>query len=213
MNPGILTQILKFTTTIEKLKKMERFRGQTFWKDYPELKRYESVADHTWRLAVLLILIEDQLSKKIDIERALKMILIHDLPEIIAGDGSPMGADGTGKDTYAFNKKKAIYRHCKEKKAAKILFAKLPSAQGRELFDLWLEYEEQKSFESKVIKSLDRLECLLQVLEYRKGHLFEKHFEFNLNYTFKGSDIDPAIFKLGSLVKAEMCKKFHEFAN
>ena len=101
-----LEKILEFTSQIEMLKKMERYRGQFYWRDYPEQERYESVADHSWRLGMMLILIKDELSQPLNVEKALKMALIHDAPEITAGDESPLGEDGTGKDTYAFNEQK-----------------------------------------------------------------------------------------------------------
>jgi 5'-deoxynucleotidase YfbR-like HD superfamily hydrolase len=65
--------------------------------------------------------VADRLSQKLAIEKALKMALIHDLPEILAGDPSPMGKDGTGKGTYYTNKKLAdekylfTYQNGKEK--------------------------------------------------------------------------------------------------
>ncbi len=211
MDTRKLKKFFKFSTELEKLKKIERFKGQHFWKDYPELGRYESVADHTWRLAMLVMIFADQLSQKIDLEKALRMVLIHDLPEIIAGDGSPLGDDGTGQNSYAFNEKIAQERHDEEKEAAISLFNLLPAGEAKPLLDLWLEYEMQESFESKVVKSLDKLEALMQVLEYRKGHLFKDHLEFNKKYALKGSEIDPAIAEFGNFIAGEMENEYQEF--
>lgn len=86
-----IESIFNFATSIEALKKIERFRGQYFWKDYPQLARYESVADHSWRLALLVAVFADKLSQPFNLEKGLKMALIHDLPELIAGDVSPLG--------------------------------------------------------------------------------------------------------------------------
>lgn len=206
-----LKKVFTFATYIEKLKKLERYKGQFYWKDYPFPKRYESVADHTWRLVLLIICIKDELSKEIDLEKALKMAIIHDIAEIIAGDESPLGNDGTGKNSHAFNEeiKKKIF--LKEKAAAIKIFSKLPKKIGKEFLDLWLEFEEQKSYEAKVVKSLDRLEAVLQVLEYSKGSLFATHLEFNKAYGLKGSDADPATQELGQIIIAKMQKKFKEF--
>lgn len=180
-----LQQFFEFAREIGKLKQLERFKGHHYWKDYPELPRYESVADHTWRLGMLVLMFADQLTRKIDLEKALKMVLIHDLPEIIAGDESPIGDDGTGKKTHAYDPGIAQEKHLKEKEAATALFGMLPKAQAEALFEIWLEYEQQKSFESRVIKALDKIEALMQVLEYREGHLFEKHLEFTISYALK----------------------------
>lgn len=79
-----MENFFSFSTFTEKLKLIERYKGQFYWKDYPRLERYESVADHSWRLALLVLLVSDRLSKKINLEKALKMAIIHDIAEIIA---------------------------------------------------------------------------------------------------------------------------------
>ena len=84
-------KILDFLRVAGELKNLERFRGHFFFKDYPQRERYESVADHTWRMTLFLVLVEKQLSQPIDLSRALKMTLIHDLPEIIAGGPKSVG--------------------------------------------------------------------------------------------------------------------------
>ncbi|MFA6322872.1 MAG: HD domain-containing protein [Candidatus Buchananbacteria bacterium] len=211
MDTQKLKKFFEFATELEKLKKIERFKGQHYWKDYPQPTHFESVADHTWRLGMLVIILTDQLSKKIDLEKALKMVLIHDLPEIIAGDGSPLGDDGMGQNSYAFNHERAQERHNEEKEAAISIFNMLPAEEAKKFFNLWLEYERQESFESKVVKSLDKIEALMQVLEYRKGHLFKDHLEFNKKYALKGSEIDPAINEFGNHIFSEMEKEYKEF--
>jgi putative hydrolase of HD superfamily len=204
-------KLFKFATELEKMKKLERFKGQCYWRDYPKLLRYESVADHTWRVGMLVMIFSDQLSKKLNLEKALKMVLIHDLPEIFAGDASPLGKDGTGKDSHAFSGIKAKKRHLEEKKAAAKIFKMLPADISKKYFNLWIEYDLQKNYEAKVVKSLDRIEALIQVLEYRKGHLFSGHLEFNISYALKGSEIDPAIAKFGIHIAEQMKKKYKKF--
>ncbi len=211
MDNDKLKKLFDFATEIEKLKKMERYKGQFYWKDYPAPIRYESVADHTWRLGMLVLLLANQLSQKLDLEKALKMVLVHDLPEIEAGDASPLGHDGTGVNTYAFNKQKAAEKHESEKKAAVAFFSSLPPEQSKDLLNLWIECEQQKTFEAKVVKSLDKIEALMQVLEYRNGHLFEEHLKFTIEYGLKGSDIDSAIQQFGKHVADELKKKYKEF--
>ena len=152
MDVLFLKQFFTFATELEKLKKLERYKGQYYWRDYPELARYESVADHTWRLGMLVVMFADRLTQKINLEKALKMVLVHDVPEIVAGDDSPMGEDGSGKNTYAFDGDKAQTRHLREKDAAKTLFALLPPEDAQAFLDLWLEYDLQTSFEAKASK-------------------------------------------------------------
>lgn len=206
-----MQQFFTFATLAEKLKKIERFKGQFYWRDYPKLPRYESVADHTWRLCLLIVLFESRLSQKINLEKALKMAIIHDLPEIIAGDASPMGNDGTGKNSYAYKKGEKTKRRKKENIAARKIFGSLPKKESHELYNLWLEYEEECSFEARVVKALDRIECELQVLEYRKGHMFKNHLEFTFTYGFEKANIDPAIAAFGEYIKAELNRLYKEF--
>lgn len=206
-----INDIYSFITFTEQLKNIERFKGQFYWKDYPKRKRYESVAEHTWRLSMLVISFENRLSQIVDIKKMLKMALIHDLPEIVAGDDSPMGKDGKGIKTHAFNEKAAEKRHSREEIAAKFLFDKLPKKEAAELFKLWEEYEEQDCFEAKVVKSLDKIECMLQVLEYRKGNMFKDHLDFTIKYGMKGSEVDPAVKEFGQLIANKLKNKFVEF--
>ena len=81
--PGQTEQLIAFINLASELTAIERFKGQTYWAEYPSPGRWESVADHSWRLALLLQSISDQLSRPIDLSKALRMCLIHDLPEII----------------------------------------------------------------------------------------------------------------------------------
>ena len=206
-----MDDLIAFTTLAGKLKGMERFRGQFYWRNYPYPGRYESVADHSWRLALLIILFADKLSQSFNTEKALKIALVHDLPEVIAGDESPMGQDGTGLDTYAYDKQKADARSEKERKAAEQLFGNLDDKKRSELLGLWHEYENQESFEAKVIKALDKIECMLQVLEYRNGEMFEAHKDFTIQYGLKYADIDPAIKEFGEKIADQIRARFKNF--
>ena len=207
----ILKQFFDFSLIMGKARELERFKGQFFWEDYPDVKRYESITDHSWRVAMLVLLFENKLSQKIDTVKALKMALIHDLPEVFCGDESPLGKDGTGKNTHAFNDEKAQQRYQEEKMSAEKLFKMLPDQIGNELLDLWLEYEKQENFESKVVKSLDKLEATISVLEYREGNMFPEHLEFTASYGTKGSEVDPAIAEFGKIIIEEMKSKYKEF--
>jgi len=206
-----IDKIIQFTSFIEKLKKIERFKGQYYWKDYYKRKRFKSVADHTWRLCVLLLLCSDKLSKKIDLIKAFKIALIHDMPEIISGDASPMGKDGTGMDTHAYNIKIRKLRFRKEDKASKELFVMLPKRLSKEYYNLWLDYEKGISYEGKLVKALDKIECMLQVHDYRKGHMFKNHLNFTINYGLKYSDIDLFISDLGGTIANLMRKNYKEY--
>lgn len=204
-------KMLNFINLLEGLKKIERFKGQAFWRDYPTQNRYESVADHSWRLAMMVIAIEPYLSQKIDMGKALKMALIHDIAEIITGDASPLGKDGTGQDSHAYNKAIAKKRQALEKKASKKIFGELPTQQATELFALWLEYEDQASFEARIVKAMDRIEGKIQAFQYMKGRFVKKHLEFNLTYGKETFSADEAVEDFGEVVLEEFRRHFKEF--
>jgi len=198
-----IQKIFNFTTYLEGFKKLERFTGQIFWRDMP-ITRFESDADHTWRMAIILMSIESRLAKPLDFKKAMKMLLIHDIPELIAGDPSPLGTDGTGADSHAHNTGVAEEKFEREKRAAQEIFKKLPSDQAEELFALWLEFEEEASFEAKVVRAIDKLEGKLQAFEYTKGKMVPAHFDFTMTYGIDTFAVDPAVKEFGDILLKEL---------
>ena len=144
MNQRIL-KIINFLKEIEKYKTIER---EIFISN---LERKESDAEHTWHSAMILFLLEKEL-KSIDTLKAFKMVLIHDLIEIYAGD------------TFAFDKEGRKSKKVREEKAAKKLFSQLPDDLRKELYELWKEYEKGITSESKIIKAIDKLQPILSNL-------------------------------------------------
>jgi putative hydrolases of HD superfamily len=204
-------QIYDFNLFINQLKLIERYKGQVYWRDYPAPSRWDSVADHSWRLAMLVLTFSSKLSRPLNLEKTLKMALIHDIPEIIAGDASPLGESGTGQDSHAYNQQIHAERHKDEKDAAKTIFAKLDPSDGEKLYTTWLEVETVANFEAKVVKALDKIEAMSQVLEWRDGHMFPDHLEFTIKYGSKGSDVDPAISEYATFLDNQMREKYQEF--
>lgn len=74
----------EFLKEMGKLKSVIRFEGK-YWDDYA-MPRRESVADHVWRMAFMLVFFKERITASFDFEKTMKMILIHDLPEIRTGD-------------------------------------------------------------------------------------------------------------------------------
>lgn len=204
-----LEQIFEFTTMAEGLKKILRFKDQYYWRDYPPVERPESVADHSWRLALLLMSFEDKLSKKFNLNKAIKLVLLHDLPEIIAGDSHPMENDGKFEKSYLAKKDLNDSKFNKENTAAKEIFSKIVG--GEKLYELWLEFEKQKSFEAKIVKALDKIECIMQMYHFRGGHIFKGHLDFAESYIFQYSKVDSIIHKYAKFVFEKMKKEFKEF--
>lgn len=168
-------QLLAFFHFLEGLKKLERYRDHVFWRDYDWIERWESVADHSWRMAMMLVVLQKRLQRPIDLEKALKITLVHDLPEIIAGDESALGSDETGTDSHHTNAKRKQEKFAREEKAAREIFGMLPGEEGEEYYALWREYEEAATYEAQVVKAIDKLEAKLQVVEYTKCTVYERH--------------------------------------
>ncbi len=129
--------------------------------------RKESSAEHSWHLAILLMLLQKEAPIGLDFLRTLRMLLTHDLVEVYAGDTRlydtlvvvPCMAGGTvlqyDEDKVA-NKKK-----CEQAAAAK-LFSLLPADLCEEFSDLFREFEARETLEAKFAKALDKLHPLLQ---------------------------------------------------
>lgn len=139
-----LQQQLNFLYEIDKLKMI--FRRNNLIAD-PE--RLENSAEHSWHLAFYVMILAEYANEKIDVLRVLKMVLLHDLVEIDAGD------------TFCYDVAGHVGKEEKEQAAAQRLFGLLPSAQGSELLALWQEFEAGQTADAKFAISVDRLQPLL----------------------------------------------------
>ena len=151
-----LQQQLAFSRELDKLKGVLR-RSQLM-----DGSRHENSAEHSWHLASLAILMQEYAAEPVDLTHVLKMLLVHDVVEIDAGD------------TFAYDKVNVASQQAREEKAADRLFGVLPEEQGRELRALWEEFDERKTPESKYANALDRLQPLMQNF-YSGGLSWKKH--------------------------------------
>ncbi|HYK74478.1 MAG TPA: HD domain-containing protein [Pseudoneobacillus sp.] len=157
MNNQRLLEQIRFIVEIDKLKTIFR---QSFIMDK---SRNENDAEHTWHLSVMaIILLEHANDVDLDILKVLKMILIHDLVEIDAGD------------TFLYDEQGYSDKEERELKAAKRLFGLLPKNQQKEYFSLWREFEVKETPEARFAGALDRLHPLLHNY-YTEGHTWKKH--------------------------------------
>jgi putative hydrolases of HD superfamily len=157
MNLDRLKRQLQFVVEIDKLKTIIR---QTLLTDG---SRQEDSAEHSWHLAVMaLVLCEYAKGDGIDLFRVLKMVLIHDLVEIDAGD------------TYCYDDQANGDKAEREGKASDRLFGLLPTDQGEEFRSLWEEFEERKTAEARFAAALDRLQPLLNNFK-TNGAMWKKH--------------------------------------
>jgi len=139
-----LERQLRFVVELDKLKRT--LRQTTLIDD----SRHENSAEHSWHLAVMAILLEEYVEAPVDLPRVLKMVLVHDVIEIDAGD------------TFCYDAQANLDKEERERRAADRLFGLLPADQGAELRALWDEFEEGATPEARFAVALDRLQPLLQ---------------------------------------------------
>jgi len=144
------------------------------------IKNPETIAAHTFRTTLMsLVLCCD---KKIDRDKVIKMALVHDLCEVYAGDTTPYDTvlpKNKKEQKKIFDKwvrlskeeKENFFRkkYKKENEGLKKLVSKLPSSTRSEIRNLWNDYEKGLSPEGRFVRQLDRMENLLQALEYQKA--------------------------------------------
>ena len=108
--------------------------------------RFENSAEHSWHLALFAMVLGEHAPESISVERVIRMLLIHDLVEIDAGDAPFFGeVDEAAKEA-------------EESAAAARLFGMLPQAQAEELLALWHEFEANETPDARFAKSLDRFQ-------------------------------------------------------
>jgi putative hydrolase of HD superfamily len=144
MTSEILLQQVGFIKEIDKLKYIYR-RTKLLNSD-----RQENDAEHSWHLALMAIVLAEHSNEQVDILKVLKMVLIHDIVEIDAGD------------TFIYDPAKNHDNTKEELKAAKRIFGILPPHQAEEFIDIWLEFEQGLTAEAKFARAMDRFEPLLQ---------------------------------------------------
>ncbi|MBW4561122.1 MAG: HD domain-containing protein [Mojavia pulchra JT2-VF2] len=151
MQSNQLTQQIQFIIEIDRLKHILR---QTLLMDG---SRRENSAEHSWHLAIMAIALSEYAPEGVDIFRAIKMLLIHDLVEIDAGD------------TFCYDVQANCSKAEKELQAASRLFGILPEDQGRELRSLWDEFEVGETPTAKFAAALDRIQPLLHNQQTQGG--------------------------------------------
>jgi len=148
-----LTQQIQFIIEIDQLKQVIR---QTLLTDG---SRQENSAEHSWHLAMMAVTLAEYAPEGVDIFHAIKMLLIHDLVEIDAGD------------TFCYDVQGNHSKAAREAQAALRLFGLLPPDQGSELRLLWDEFEVGETPTAKFAIALDRIQPLLQNQQNKGGTL------------------------------------------
>ena len=149
-----LRKQIEFAVTVDKMKEVLR-RNLVVSGE-----RRENDAEHSWHLALMAMLLEEYSAEKVNIERVLKIALVHDLVEVYAGD------------TFAYDEKGYEDKEERERAAADKLFGSLESEQSAEFRALWDEFEAAETPESKYANAIDRIQPL--ILNYlMNGHTWK----------------------------------------
>lgn len=106
----------------------------------------ENDAEHAWHMAIMTFLLSEYANESIDVLKTIKMLLIHDIVEIDAGD------------TYAYDEQAKQTQAERELKAAERIFHLLPEEQGEALFNLWQEFEAGETAEAKFAHTMDNIQ-------------------------------------------------------
>lgn len=160
-----LLRQIEFIKEIDKIKYIQR-KTKLFNSD-----RRENDAEHSWHLAMMAIVLSEYSDHKIDLLKVIKMVLIHDIVEIDAGD------------TFLYDKVKSHDNTEEEKKCAERIFGILPKKQATEFIEIWTEFENGISNEAKFAKSLDNFEPILQNASNKGGTW--KEFEVDYETVFE----------------------------
>ncbi len=147
---------LEFLLELDKLKSVFR-RSHVLDTD-----RWENDAEHSWQLAVMAMVLSEHADTEVQACHVMKMVLLHDIVEIDAGD------------TYCYDMQAHADKTERELRAAERIFGILPKNQAEEYFALWQEFEHGKTREAKFANALDRLMPLM-LNYYSRGKSWKKH--------------------------------------
>ena len=141
-----LNNTVNFIKEIEKLKSVTRFNRTLDG-------RFENSAEHSWQGAIAAMVLQDYYPEKLDMEKVISMLLIHDLGEIYAGD------------TWVFDDQKKLHSHDRELESIEKTMSILPEEKYLNMKNSWLEFEKGQSAEARYARVIDALVPLINHLE------------------------------------------------
>ena len=167
MNTEDLLNQIAFIKEIDKVKYIQR-KTKLFHSD-----RHENDAEHSWHLALMAIVLAEHSDQPINVLKVVKMVLIHDIVEIDAGD------------IFLYDSQISHNNTDEERLAANRIFGLLPKKQANEMIAIWEEFEAGETNEAKFAKAMDRLEPLLQNTSNNGGTWKEFGVPYNKVYEKK----------------------------
>ena len=152
----------KLRSQLEFIKRLDELKSVIRRNYLADGSRQENSAEHSWHVAMMAWVCAGQADEPVDVDRAVRMLLLHDVVEIEAGD------------TYIYDVEGRRDQGERERAAAERLFGLLPGNQKNELLALWNEYEARQTPEARYAKAVDSLLPLLQTTA-NGGEAWRKH--------------------------------------
>lgn len=159
---------------------------------YTSKGRHESVAEHSWRITLMAYFLKDEFPEA-DIDKVIRMCIIHDLGEVFTGDIPTFmktGADETVEENLLDK-----------------WVASLPSPYNQEMKELYREMKEQKTIEAKIYKAMDSLEALISHNESDIQTWSENEYSLNMTYADDRVAFSDYLTKLRELIRQETIQK------
>lgn len=179
---------LNFLNIAEKLKCNTRH-------SYTSSGRHESVAEHSWRLAMMAYLVRDEFPE-VDIDRVIQMCLFHDMGEAVTGD-IPCFEKNSSDEAV-------------EDEAVTWLLKQLPAPYQQNVELLFREMQEQQTAEAKLYKALDKLEALIQHNEADISTWIPLEYELQMTYGTKECEFSEFLKKLRDIVREDSVRKIED---
>ena len=180
-----VNELLKIMHITEKLKDTTRHC-------YTTGGRHESVAEHSWRITLLAYFIKDEFPEA-DMDKVIKMCLIHDMGEIFTGDIPTFIK--TAEDSK------------REEDLLSDWVRSLPEPYASEMAELYAEMDQLQTTESKIYKALDNMEAVIQHNESDISTWSDNEFELNLTYGNDKVEFSPFLKKFREAIRQETLQK------
>jgi putative hydrolase of HD superfamily len=148
MSPAMISE--KLLQQIDFIKEIDKLKYILRKTKLLNSNRNENDAEHSWHLALMAVVLAEHSNEPVDLLKVIKMVLIHDIVEIDAGD------------TFIYDTQKNHSNTEEERLAANRIFGLLPPEQATALIAIWEEFEAGETAEARFAKAMDRLEPLLQ---------------------------------------------------
>ncbi len=158
--------------------------------------RHESVAEHSWRITLMAYFLKDEFPDA-DIDKVIRMCIIHDLGEVFTGDIPTFMKTGADEAV--------------EENLLDSWVASLPAPYDQEMKELYQEMKEQKTLEAKIYKAMDSLEALISHNESDINTWSENEFSLNLTYADDRVAFSDYLTKLRELIREETMQKIEDY--